>query len=131
MQNQSCQKHQSLKCTSAVSGAPCTIDGTDTNPRPEVPSLSTENLSPIEGSESDTWRCELQAACHVMLRQIKAQKRCWLDHLTGCSGDALAATSSDRSTCTVQEASSTKAQKRQTMQRSGWYAACTTEASGQ
>ena len=61
-------KHQSLKCTSAVSGAPCTIDGTDTDPRPEVPSLSIENLSPIEGSESDTWRCELQAACHVMLR---------------------------------------------------------------
>ena len=51
-----------IGCTSAVSGAPCTMDGTDTRPRPDVPSLSTENLSPIDGSDSDTCKCELHSA---------------------------------------------------------------------
>ena len=39
------------------------MDGTDTSPRPVVPNFSTENLSPIEGSERETCRWELHVRC--------------------------------------------------------------------
>ena len=64
--------------TSAVSGAPCNMDGTDSNRFPLCRKLSTENFSPMLGSDSDTSRWELhmqQGQAHQLSSAVKLNRR--------------------------------------------------------
>lgn len=64
--------------TSAVSGAPCNMEGTDSSRFPLCRKLSTENFSPMLGSDSDTSRWELhvqQAKAISYLPQSQTDSR--------------------------------------------------------
>ena len=78
--------------TSAVSGAPCNMDGTVSSRLP-CRNPSTENFSPMLGSVSDTSKCELQhhsqnclCPCYYsLLHQIVARLQLFLGRLSSAT----------------------------------------------